>query len=467
SEISILESGIAPIKSTDSAVVFFVTVKNDEANEIDLSVRMVQCCETLHDGDSDCSSMNLIGGEMGTLSSGYTKNLTLIYPNLYVYNRKGTCSVSVCYRNQYKKNQLLTDINFDTGNDCPKNQNNCSCATPDLDYKNNCQPVDCLIKYSGIIGYFDTASNLCRKVPLCLSRSNGEVADVAYSPFTNECVDLDKGMCKKDLRGIGLGAVEGATMKLNTVCHHGTASDDDECVCDQGWITDTNDEEMFEPGISQHHLCNIQMSDWHKANKKRIRITSILIAIFALTIISKVLLLMCIMTWCYKHYNKRTEKTCSKHLDPDDPSIILCEDMLQPDMCSCCKDSKNDLASPAPSKTKPSNLQAQTVNVSYYSCCPSDPMCGKLSNDSSRISFCTNSSAKAEDSGSSMTISFPQDEESEDSDAEPDNSEDIAYGVYCSMDEVSGEAETEEVEEEDEEEDVAGVCDSSCTHKCS
>ncbi|XP_030753298.1 uncharacterized protein LOC115880258 [Sitophilus oryzae] len=458
SEISVLDSGTAPIEEDDIVMVFFATVKNICQDDLELSVSMAQCCETMSSGETDCSSMTLIGGDMGTLSSGYTKNLTLLYPNIYLYNRRGVCTVLITYRNQFKKKEITTDISFDTRKDCASTHKE-TCFTFDLDYKQNCNPVDCLIKYSGGASYFSSDYNLCQKVPMCISKSNGEFPEKAYSPYSNECIDLNNSISKNDLEEIGTTrSLLGNQMTIvNAICHYGSVTENGDCVCRDGWTTDTSDEGMYEPNVSQRHLCNIEQGDWNSVNKKRVRITTILIAIFAITIISKVLLLMCVMTWCYKHF-KAPEKMCGRQLDPDDKNLVLCEDIETFSKCACCNTEENIEAEPTPSNKPSRKLHSQTVNVSYYSCSPSAFSSNK-STASSRISCNTDQSIELNNTTSSASISFPQGEESEESEeicfGGDGNSEDIAYGVYCSMDEVSGEEiEIESGEEENENEEV-------------
>lgn len=196
---------------------------------------------------------------------------------------------------------------------------------------------------------------------------------------------------------------------------------------------------MYEPGVAQHHLCNIQVGDWNCVNKSRIRITIILISLLAITIISKVLLLMCVMTWCYRHFRK-PEQTCARQLDPDDPSIVLCEDLDNLDKCLCF-DIKNQ-------KPKGRNLHEQTVNVSYYPFASSPFSSGKTSSKSSgKYSSRTDHT----NTTTSAAISFAEDEETTE---ETDNtnktlycddevSNQVAYGVYCGIADDEEEEESE------------------------
>lgn len=72
-----------------------------------------------------------------------------------------------------------------------------------------------------------------------------------------------------------------------------------------------------------------------------------------MTVASKVLILMCVLSICYKHFKSRRDKTCTDHLDDYDESLILCENKMKVDQCICEELPKR-------------NLQTETVNVSFF-----------------------------------------------------------------------------------------------------
>jgi len=197
---------------------------------------------------------------------------------------------------------------------------------------------------------------------------------------------------------------------------------------------------MYEPGVAQHHLCNIQVGDWNCVNKSRIRVTIILIALLAITIISKVLLLMCVLTWCYRHFRK-PDQTCARQLDPDDPSVVLCEDLDNLDKCLCYGINQEQ-------NKRGKNLHEQTVNVSYYPFASSPFSSGKTSSKSSRKYSSSNTTTSA-------VISFAEGEESSEESGNTNQTlycddeinDQVAYGVYCGI------ADDEEDDEEEEEEE--------------
>lgn len=54
--------------------------------------------------------------------------------------------------------------------------------------------------------------------------------------------------------------------------------EDRQCECDTGWTT-TTDEEMYSPTLLRYHMCNIEVGAWNSVNKRRIKTTTILIAV--------------------------------------------------------------------------------------------------------------------------------------------------------------------------------------------
>lgn len=253
-EIEIQAQGIDYIENDDIAIIFYITVKNICKDELELSVNMLQCCETITPDEVDCNSMTLIGGDMGTLASNYVKNLTLIYPNLYLFNRRGICSVEVIYRNQLRKKELSTDIRFDTSKFCPEDKK--QCETIDMDFMQNCNPVDCLIKYSGIISYFNPECKRCQKVPICNSKICDECfPDVGYSPYSNECFDVNEPISKSDLEEIESNQDGNQIGMINAICHYGRVTDNGECLCNDGWTTTTTDEGIFLNFSKFHSEC--------------------------------------------------------------------------------------------------------------------------------------------------------------------------------------------------------------------
>lgn len=211
---------------------------------------------------------------------------------------------------------------------------------------------------------------------------------------------------------------------------------------------------MYEPGVAQHHLCNIQVGDWNCINKSRIRLTAILIVIFAITVISKLIILMCVMTWCYRQLRK-PENTCTRKLDSDDQSLLLCDNLISHDKCLCCELEK--ATNPKEREKRLHTLHSQTVNISYYPSSPSAFSSIKTSTKSSKFSVTSECSTASNNTSTSAAISFS---ESESSDAsknmnetllcEDETNPNIVYGVYCSIDDTEREFQGEATEDGDD-----------------
>lgn len=53
-----------------------------------------------------------------------------------------------------------------------------SCQTIDMDPLDNCQPVNCPMKYLGFRNYFNHKWKRCQKVPICVSDPEKDLPDV-------------------------------------------------------------------------------------------------------------------------------------------------------------------------------------------------------------------------------------------------------------------------------------------------
>lgn len=170
---------------------------------------MIKCCEEITPTDKDTTYMTLIGGDMGILNAKCSKNITMLYPNMvtlliaglnvkwtvllqYLHNRKGECTISVVHLNEQKQAfEARQVISFNTmiSNDKPPPvlrdyytpKEIKKCDTLDLDPLENCQPVNCLMKYLGTRNYFNHKWNRCQKVPMCIADPEKELPDVVRS----------------------------------------------------------------------------------------------------------------------------------------------------------------------------------------------------------------------------------------------------------------------------------------------
>lgn len=151
---------------------------------------------------------------------------------------------------------------------------------------------------------------------------------------------------------------------------------------------------------------------------------------------------MCVLNWCYKHFRKPQEKTCTEQPADFDDSLILCEQMDAPvDKCVCKGLSSQKLPV----------LTNETVNVCYYPCRPSTTTTEGRADKSISLSKTTSSSGRA--SNRSETDCECSSEESDSSDED--------YEIQFSEEHLSDRFEGEDQGEEQSEHSAPNPEDSS------
>ncbi|RZF32414.1 hypothetical protein LSTR_LSTR001878 [Laodelphax striatellus] len=274
--IEVKGAGIYTMKRNDIGMVFYVTVYNRGTEIVSLVTNMVECCEAITDDDTDCEFMKLMGGHMGTLAPGKSRNVTLIFPNLYLHNRRGECLVQVWYRTPKNESfDIRHRIPFDTSlyrdRAVPSMRNYYSlnevrnCQSPDQDPLDNCEPVSCHLKYAGSRSYFNPINQRCQAIPICMSDPEKELPDIAYVPLSNTCRDLEQAITEDDVKFLTRNEV-GTKWKSNPPprisnlrCHHGHINNQTGlCVCDAGWTSAAIDGDQFNPSTMLYHMCTIQ-----------------------------------------------------------------------------------------------------------------------------------------------------------------------------------------------------------------
>uniref|UniRef100_A0A1B6L9D6 Uncharacterized protein n=1 Tax=Graphocephala atropunctata TaxID=36148 RepID=A0A1B6L9D6_9HEMI len=200
--VEILDSGLLPTVKDHIGIHFFVTVMNRGPEATEVEVNMVQCCEELPGGITECSHIHLVP-ETRVMDSGKTRNFTLIYPTLYPYNRRGECLLSVHYMSSCNRTkESRQHIAFDTT--LSEDNVKCHmlrgfpgyavegppCKSHDEDALDSCKMVDCHKKYFGLKSYFNRGSRVCEPVPACLSSKRRGMPDSVYDVTTNQCSDM-------------------------------------------------------------------------------------------------------------------------------------------------------------------------------------------------------------------------------------------------------------------------------------
>ncbi|XP_045462700.1 uncharacterized protein LOC123672584 [Harmonia axyridis] len=312
-QIVIKDAGIARIQPTDIGMIFYLTLENICPSEMYISVRGVKCCEvnTLT-GGKDCESMKLMGGDPGILCAGRTKNVTLIYPNLYLFGRQGSCTVLVVFKVGMVTDHFFHKIRFNTkGSFEDFSVKRCPCYTPDLDPFRNCTPVDCPIKYSGHRNYFNAFTKYCEPVPYCKSIPGSYMPEEMYDILHNRCVDIHCTVTTSDVALIenrGIPTCPVPYVLGNMICHHGCIDKKTgECICHDKWLSTVSNEPEFVPSLISSHMCNIKTGSWTELNKDKLLLTILVMVVMTSLCILKLFFLICILHFCYKWARSRAK----------------------------------------------------------------------------------------------------------------------------------------------------------------
>ncbi|CAH1112634.1 unnamed protein product [Psylliodes chrysocephalus] len=358
-DLEIIDAGILPIQEDDMAIIFYLTLKNQCDKNLEISVTMNECCDQSKLDENNCN-MYLIGGYMGILKMMETRNVTLINPNLYTFFRKGTCSISVLYRSSKFERVLTKIIDFQTNS---SEEGRDICPTCDTDPADNCNQVDCVIKYFGERSYFNPTTKECENVPICLNDPTRDPNElIGYSWLTNNCLNLNNSVTKYDLEYLENNLADSSENDMilmnNVICHHGELGTDGDCLCAGTWRTSLFEDDVYEPSLFLYHMCNIEPGGWNCVNRNRIEATALIIAILSFTVATKVLILMCILNWCYKHFKKSKKSViCTENPDDFDKSLIMSDYSKDSSSRCICSDLK---------KTRFSTMSKENVDISYY-----------------------------------------------------------------------------------------------------
>ncbi|XP_073994480.1 uncharacterized protein isoform X2 [Rhodnius prolixus] len=273
-DIVIKSAGLLPIEPLDVGFSIYVTILNIGGSPVHVVSKMIECCEALSDDETDCSFMHLMGGNMGFVPSNSTRNVTLVFPNMYPYNRRGDCLIAVWYRNKFNLTaEVRASVAFDTYRrqtiDSAKERHLLSrtCISPDLDPLDNCRPVDCHQKYNGEKPYFSRIRNKCIASPACYADPNKNMPDV---------------------------------LNMNLRCHHGKMNNQSGlCHCDEGWTSPPISDNMMISSTLLFHMCTIKKSTirlfnfGYFANKFFEHGSKILLTAIGLNLIALILISIC------------------------------------------------------------------------------------------------------------------------------------------------------------------------------
>ncbi|XP_068086118.1 uncharacterized protein [Anabrus simplex] len=348
-DLKVVDAGYGDIRRNDVGIVFYLTVKNNGLHPYHVITKMDECCETHEKDNTDCSYMQLIGGDMGLIYPQDVRNLTLIYPNLYTYNRHGECVISVWYKGNNVSGSLRHRIMFNTMISCREQPPHMqqfydlsevtTCPSLDMDPLDKCEPVNCHMKYDGYRNYYNSKLRICQPVPICIANPNKELPDVAYVPTSNTCRNLESDITDDDVKFLTRGTFDNQewhsepTPRLaqNIRCHHGKVDNTTGfCICDEGWTSAPMDRDQLEPGTQLYHMCTVQMRQWSSALSMR-HVHSRPLFLFLAALSAALLLLLCalllyvFLCWIYKpKYSASCGASSSRYGSTE--TICLCSE---------------------------------------------------------------------------------------------------------------------------------------------
>ncbi|XP_067138860.1 uncharacterized protein [Centruroides vittatus] len=239
-------------------MIFYITVTNSGQDILKLRVDGEHCCQKINAEETDCVTMKLIGGEIGELKHGDTRNLTFTYPNISSNNDKMEYNINfdtLLPKKHHAVPPLLSDY--------LANEEIKECSSVDEDPLNDCLPVIYLIKYSGKRNYFNHTTRRCQKITECVSETERNLPDIVYIPESNTCRNLSSKLIESDLKWFKEGKVSTALSKmhgypLHVDCHNGKANlSYGWCHCDPGWTSALFDMSSFNPDVMAYHMCTI------------------------------------------------------------------------------------------------------------------------------------------------------------------------------------------------------------------
>ncbi|KAL4099094.1 hypothetical protein QTP88_023581 [Uroleucon formosanum] len=259
-----------------------ITLKNFGYRPVTVMADMKKCCEHIDETDIDCNHLQLIESSLD-LAAQDSKNITLPYLNIYSYNRRGECDIRVNIifsSHKHVESTIIQKIAFDTSV-TQGHHNNLKCEFPDEDHLNDCNLVNCHMKYSGYRGFFSTANKKCVQIPECQSKNN---SDQAYIWFNNKCVDLNHTITQKDIQEVlyrinnnksdeQFQTFDKIHSNQKVRCHNGFLNNHtDFCECYLGWENENNmNWDDFIPSTIPLQMCTVrkQISRNHMQSLKQ------------------------------------------------------------------------------------------------------------------------------------------------------------------------------------------------------
>lgn len=219
STIKVFDNGILPLEKKSVGIQFFLDIENEDRwNSCVVRTWTKKCCLTDSDKE-DCDTILVYGVNVDYVKPKDRETLIYVYPCIHQHDQVGYCDLileSQCGRSNARHKEVI-NIPFDTritrGKRDAKNllinyiadQNSKECESIDQDSLNNCEPINCNIKYSSRRPFYDYNLQRCVEAAICEGDPDKDLPDIVYIPISNVCRDLESPLTSEDIYELSKG----------------------------------------------------------------------------------------------------------------------------------------------------------------------------------------------------------------------------------------------------------------------
>ncbi|XP_068631857.1 uncharacterized protein [Battus philenor] len=213
--ITILDKGVKPLVKGSIGIQFYVNVENKNRGSVcKISPRGKICL--VDDNRKDCS-FETSSAYSNFVKSKQNKTLIFVFPTLFQHDLIGYLDLTLEYQCRNKRNITDLRIPFNTKVSSNRMQSNYllrhyienekykECMELDQNSLNDCNSVDCDIKYLGKRSYFNEQLQKCTPVTTCIGDPEKELPEAALVLSSNTCRDLDSPLTVQDIYAIRTG----------------------------------------------------------------------------------------------------------------------------------------------------------------------------------------------------------------------------------------------------------------------
>ncbi|XP_055849430.1 uncharacterized protein LOC129914280 isoform X2 [Episyrphus balteatus] len=165
----------------DIGLIFDINLINTANEEKELLEYHIhsekECCINLTETTTSSNAGKIVGGSFGLIEPGEMKTVSVIWPTIDIFNRVGHCDIIISSTNNVKNEekhftqQLLFDTRFQqidpTGTTFKRRTDYHECSNWDMNFLNNCTPVNCESKYFGRRNFYNTTTKMCEPAARC------------------------------------------------------------------------------------------------------------------------------------------------------------------------------------------------------------------------------------------------------------------------------------------------------------